>query len=413
MAAPPTPAPRPTPLTRDSSFVLLWAGQSVSVFGSLVTRTALPFAAILVLHANAIEMALLAAVDVVPGLLFGLAAGAWIDRLSRRPILIAADLARAILLATIPAAAIAGVLRMELLYAVGFLAGVCTVFFDVACSSYLPSLVSRDRLLEANSKLAGTAAVAEAAAFGAYGWLVQWVTAPIAILVDAVTFLVSAVSLMLIRKPEPAPPPRAERKRLKSELAAGFAAIRDSPILRTLGGATMMNELSLGAGGAVVMLFVTRDLGFSPGILGMIFAAGGLSSLVASLLARTAERRMGSRGAMRAGLFFSGFALMLIVLARDSSLPAVLLLLAQQLIGDAGATVFSVNLVTLRQTTTPDHVLGRVHASLRVLGLAATLLGALAAGLIGQAFGLRAALITAAMIRISAALALFRGRAWK
>jgi Na+/melibiose symporter-like transporter len=325
---------------------------------------------------------------------------------------VAADLARAALLASVPAAALLGALRLEHLYLVALLAGAGTLFFDVAYLSYLPTLIPRDRLLEGNSKLAASASMAETAAFMASGWLVQWLTAPIALLIDAVTFLVSAASLIVIRAPEPDPAPAAGRPRLRIELLEGLGELWRSPPLRAvvLGAATQ--EFSLGVGGAVFMLFVTGGLGFKPGVLGMIFAVGGLSSLLGSVLAGACTRRVGYGIAMVAGLTLSGIATLLVPLARDAGLVAALLLIGQQAIGDGAAVICSVSQVTVRQALAPGHLQGRIHAGYRLLGMSAMLLGALSGGLVAQQYGMRAALVMGGLARIAASLWLLRSPAW-
>src|SRR5262245_8135260 len=189
-------------LWHNRHFLRLWAGQTISVFGSLIGRTALPFTAILVLKATPFQMGLLAAADLVPNFLAALIAGAWVDRLPRRPLMIAADLARAAVLVSIPLAATFHHLRIERLYAPPSLQGLVTTCFDVAYASYLPTLVPREQLVEGNSRLTASASAAEFGAFSLGGWLVQWFGGPIAVLIDAVSFLGSAAFLATIRAPE-------------------------------------------------------------------------------------------------------------------------------------------------------------------------------------------------------------------
>src|ERR1700688_2559292 len=232
--APPLPPPGGLPLWTDPDFLKLWTAQAISELGSRITREGIPLTALLVLHAGAARMGLLNALGGIAVLVFGLAAGVWIDRLRRRPVLIAADLGRAALLASIPAAALAGRLAMAQLYVVAALAGVMTVFFDVADQSYLPALVDRDRILEANSKLTLSSTIAEIAGPGLTGFLVQAITAPIAILFDALCFLASALLLAGIRKREP-PPPRRPPEHVLTATLAGMRQIFADPVLRPLG----------------------------------------------------------------------------------------------------------------------------------------------------------------------------------
>ena len=397
-------------MARDREFMKLWVGQTVSVFGSMVTRTALPFTAILVLGATPFQMGLLNAADLLPGIALGLVAGAWVDRLRRKPILIAADLARAALLISIPIAALASTLRIEHLYVVALLVGACTILFDVAYLSYLPSLVPRERLVEANARLEASASVAEVGAFGATGWLVQWLGAPAAIVIDAVTFLFSAGSLASIRAREPDPPARSERRRRWRELIEGLRATFSEPELRTLAGSVVIHELSLGIGGAVFMVFVTRELGFEPGALGMFFAVGGVSAMLGAFAAAPLGARAGVYRVMIAGLVVSGLATLLVPLARGATATSAVLLIAQQLIGDAGAVIYSVHQISRRQAITPEHSRGRVNAGIRVLGLSLALVGALGGGLLAEAFGLRSVLVLAGCARIVAGSWLVVGR---
>ncbi|MDO8614366.1 MAG: MFS transporter [Dehalococcoidia bacterium] len=387
--------PRLTGLWRNPDFLRLWAGETISVFGSLVGRTALPFTAILVLDASPLQVALLMAADIVAGLLFGLLAGVWVDRLPRRPIMIAADIGRAGLLASIPAAYALDALSLEQLYVVAFFMGTLTIFFDVAYLSYLPSLVERGEILEGNSKMAASWSVAEVGAFSSAGWLVQLLTAPVAVLVDAVSFLFSALFVGAIRRPERPPVPEAEREGVRREIAAGVRTIAHDPVLRAVAASDMIAHFSFRMFGAVFLLYVTRGLGFEPGVLGLTFAVGGVSSLVGALFAARAARRFGIGPAMVLGVLMMGGSMLFVPAARDASLLALSFLVAQQALGDGFYTIFDINQVSLRQAITPEAVLGRVNAGIHFGVLAAMLLGALCGGALGEVIGLRATLAVA------------------
>ncbi len=227
------PAP-PVALRRNRAFVLLWSATTVSVFGSFVTRIALPFVAIETLRAGPIEIAVLRSLDLVAALLVGFVAGAWVDRLRRRPVMIWADLGRAVLLGSIPLAALGGWLTLPQVLVVSSLAAVLTTFFDVADRAYLPTVVGRADLVRANGALAATASAMEFAAFGIAGFLVKLLTAPIAIAIDAASFVVSAVFLGGIRRPEPPPPPVADREPILVEIRTGMRVVAHDPILRGL-----------------------------------------------------------------------------------------------------------------------------------------------------------------------------------
>jgi len=383
-------------LWRNPNFLKLWAGESISMFGSLVGRTALPFTAILVLDAGPLEIALLYAAELVPAFLSGPFVGVWVDRLRRRPIMVLADIGRFGLLGTIPVAHLLDALTMGQLYAVAFFVGILTISFDVAYLSYLPSIVNRDQLLEGNSKLAASSSVAEVGGFSLAGWLVQLVTGPVTILIDAVSFLFSAAFIGAIRAPEPAPVPGEERTGVRQEFAEGVRFLVRDPVLRPLAAATVTLEFAWRLFGAVFLIFVTKDLGFKPGLLGMTFAVGGVSSFFGALLARRSADRFGLGPSMWGGLLLMGVSMLFIPLAQGATAVALGLLVAQQLVGDGGATVFEVNQVSLRQSVTPERMLGRVNAAVRLTSLAAMLMGSLMGGVMGETLGLRVTLVAGA-----------------
>lgn len=378
---------RLTGLWRDHDFMRLWTGQTISKFGSQIGDGALQFAAILVLGATPVQLGLLAAARTAPVLLFGLLAGVWVDRLRRRPILIAADLGRGLLLCSIPAAALLGALRMEQLYIVAVLVSLLSLFFDVAYQSYLPALVRREQLVEGNSKLSISDSVAEIAGPPLGGALVQLISAPLAVLVDALSFLASALALALIRVREPGPPP-ARRQHIWRDIVEGLRVALGTPVLRALLGSAVTISLAGGVVGALYNLYAIQELGLSPAAVGLVIGVGGLSALVGGLVAERAARRFGVGRAIVGGLALGGGAQMLILLARGPvALNLALLLLAQA--ADIGLAVYFINEVSLRQTITPDRLLGRVNASAGFLMAGAGLIGALLGGALGQAAGLR------------------------
>lgn len=386
-------------LWRQPDFVRLWAAATVSTFGSLVTRTALPFTAILALGAGPLQIGLLTSAELGPGFLVGLVAGAWVDRLPRRPILIGSDLARAALLATIPAAALAGVLSLWQLYLVAALSSVLGVCFDVAYQSYLPSLVRREELLEGNSKLTAGGAVAEAAAFSSGGWLVQWLTGPIAMLVDAVTFLGSALLVWRIRAPEAPGAAPEHRPGIATEVGEGVRFVAGRPLLRALAGSDAALNLGHGVTGAVFLLYVNQELGFEPGVLGLIFAVGGVGSFLGAV-ATGRLARFGIGPVLIGALAVAAGGQGLVPLARGAGAMAIGLLVAQQLIADPAETVYAIGQVSLRQAATPGRLLGRVNASARVLEVGATLIGALTGGVLGGGIGLRTTLVAGLAVRM-------------
>jgi MFS family permease len=392
-------------LWANADFRLLWSAATISTFGSLITRTALPFAAILTLDASPLDIGLLTIAELAPGFVIGLIAGAWIDRLPRRPILIVTDFGRAVVLLTIPATALVGALTLVQLYIVAAVTSLLTVCFDIAYQAYLPTLVDPTQLVRANSRLTAAAAVAETAAFSSGGWLVQLLTAPFAILIDSLTFVSSAFLLVGIHPKEAPAVPSEGRSAILTEIGEGLRLVTGNPLLRSL---TLSNgALNLGftVVGTVYLLYVSRELGFAPAILGMIFAVGGLSSLLGATLA---DRLGGTPvGPMLIfALAMTALGLGLVPLAVDTSMVAIVLLVAQQIVADGPATLYEITQVSVRQAITPDRLLGRVSASNRVVEVGAMLAGALLGGVLGERIGLRPTFVIGVMLILAASLAL-------
>jgi Na+/melibiose symporter-like transporter len=382
------------PIWRNRDFVRLWAASTVSIFGALVTRTALPFAAIIVLGAGPIEIAVLRSLEFVAGLTVGLVAGAWVDRLPRRPIMIAADLGRALLLASVPASALLHVLGMPQLYGVAFLFAAMSTIFEVADRSFLPTVVERSDILPANSALTMSSAVAEFGAFGVSGFLVQLVTAPIAVLVGAVTFLWSALFLARIRSPEPAPAPRRYRESVVREIRDGLGLLLGDPILRPIALAGASVGGLFGIFGTTYLLFANQDLGLSPAVIGVVTGVGGAGALIGAMFASRLIRKFGLGRVLVWSLVLGSLGNAFIPLA-PAALPlvAIACLLAQQLIADSAITVFEIGDVTVRQSLVPDRRLGRVNASVHVLFIALQLGGTVLGGVLAAAIGVRGALV--------------------
>lgn len=381
-----------TGLWAHNDFLKLWAGETISVFGTLIGKVALPFTAILVLDAGAFEVGLLVAMDILPGLIFGLFAGVWVDRLRRRPLMIAADIGSFVMLVTVPVAYAFDVLTMGQLFVVAFGAGACHILFDVSYHTYLPSLVKREHILEANSRMAATWSVAEVGGFGLGGLLVQALTAPFAILFDAVSFLFSAVFIGSIDKEEQAPEPPEAQTSVWREIREGGRVLIENPVLRAMAGSNVVMDFSMRVLGAVYLLYATRELGFEPGLLGFVFAVGGLSSLPGALFAGSAARRFGVGPSMVLGIVVLGSFSLLIPAASDASVISLCFLVGHQF-GDAAWTMHDINQTSLRQSITPERYLGRVNAGMRFSGMAAMLTGALTGGIMGEVIGLRATLL--------------------
>ena len=393
-------------LWRDADFVRLWSAATITNFGSMITALALPFAAIQVLGASAAELGMLRALVLVPGFALGLLAGAWLDRLRRRPVMVASDLARAALQASVAVAAALGVLGMGHLYGVAFAAGLLSFLFHVARDAYLPSLVARGALVSANARLRGGEAVSEGAGFGVGGWLVQLLGAPQALLVDGASFLASAALLARIRKAEPPPRPRSAARGPRAalrEVREGLDFVLRHPALRPLAVSSALLAASWQITSVVYLLFLD-ELGFGAGWLGVVFATGSLSSFLGSLAARPVGRLLGVRRGMAGGLALLGLGAALVPLVQAPGLLGFSLLVAQQL-GDGGEVVYSVHASSLRQAAAPRELQGRVGACFAFLVQAGMLAGTAAGAALGELLGARATLAAgAAGILLAAAL---------
>jgi MFS family permease len=393
-----------TGLWHHADFLRLWSGQTLSVFGSMIGGTAMTFTATLFLRATPFQMGVLNAMQVAPAFLGGLFAGAWVDRMRRRPLLIGTDLGRALVLSCIPLAAFAGRLRIELLYLVAVVVSMLTVIFDVAYHSYLPGLIGKSDLVEGNSKLSASAAAAEFGGFSIAGWLVQTLTAPFAILIDAGSFVVSAITVGLIRAREQSIIPQAHAD-MRQEIAQGLQFVWRMPLLRATALATLILGLSRGICGALVVFYMNRDLGFTPGILGLIWAVGAVSSSIGAAFTPLLTRRLGAGPAMILGLTAFGVSLFFIPMARGATLLSATLLVAQQL-GDGFYVVYDVTQVSIRQKITSEHLLGRVNATFQFLSLGTSLLGSLLGGLLSEVLGVRSVLVLGGCVTLLAALML-------
>lgn len=391
-------------LWKHKDFLRFWTGQTISVFGSMIGGTALSFTAIVFLEATPFQIGLLNAMQIAPAVVAGLFAGAWVDRLRRRPLMIAADLGRALVLATIPLAALVSALGVEQVILVALATSILGILFDLAYQAYLPGLVGREHVIEGNSKLGASAAAAEFAGFSLGGWLVQVLGPPMAVLLDAVSFAGSALSLGLIRTREPEVEP-APNPDLRREIGEGLRAVLSHRLLRPLAAAVLLENLSGAMYGALVVLYMSRGLGFEPGVLGMIWAVGGISSLAAAALAPRITGKIGAGRVMAGGLAVFGVSMGLVPLASGASLLSAALLLAQQL-GDGFYVVYQINDLSLRQRITDERMLGRVNATVRFTGLTASLVGTLLGGALGELVGLRPVLFAAAVGTVAAGVML-------
>ena len=394
-------------LWQHPDFMKLWVGQTVSEFGSRITRGGIPLIAVITLSASPADMGILAAVASLPVLVFGLFAGVWVDRLRRRPIMIAMDVARLLLLLTIPVAALTGHLNMALLIGITAVLGVLGLVFETAYRAYLPSLVEREHVVEGNSKLATTDSLAEIGGPAIAGFLIQIISAPLAVLFDALTFAVSATSFALIRKPErkPEPPKTAVHGRsVRREIAEGIGVILHDPVLRTLAIALALQSFFGNFYAALYDIYAVRELGMSAGLLGVTIAAGGVGALIGAFLADRVQKRYGLGKTLIGASLIGGVFAFLTPLAVGSPEVAALMLIGAQIIGDGMMMVYMINAISLQQIIVPDHLLGRTNASMGFLAQGVAPVGALIAGGLGAALGARGTLLIAVIGGLAIAL---------
>ena len=401
---------KPQTLFQHADFLKLWTGETISEFGSKIGGVAITFLAVIALHATPAQMAALAVWRTIPALLFSLFAGVWVDRLRRRPLMIGADLANIALLGSIPAAAALGKLRIEQVYLVMFLTSFADILFSVGYRAYLPTLVGRDAITEDNGILFATEAIAEMGAFGLAGWLVQSLTAPIAIAVDSVSFAFSALFLGLIGKPENAPS-RRQDSRMAREIVEGARCILDDSRLFAVAAGAAVGAIAQGIFATVYALYFINELGFAPGPLGMIYATGGAASFMGAAITAQTVNRLGIGRAMASGLAAMGLGFSLLAFAQGAGIFSIALLVGQQLIGDSFGTIYFVTQMSFIQKIAPAPMLGRVVAGFRFLGLGAGLIGSLLGALIGDRIGLRFAIASGAgLLFLAAAIIMFSER---
>jgi MFS family permease len=385
-------------LWRHADFMKLWTGETISQLGTQITFLALPLTAILLLEATPFQVGLLGTFEFLPFILVGLPAGVWVDRLRRKPILIAGDLGRVIALGSIPIAYELGMLHIAQLYVVAFVTGVFTVFFDVAYQSYLPSLVDRDQIVDGNAKLEISRSGAQLAGPGLAGALIQALTAPVAILADAISYLGSAVFVFLIRKKE-APVQRhaadGAKPRMGSEIWEGLRYVLGNKLLRPIAACTATSNLFGYLGQTVLLIFLARRLGMSPGRIGLVFAIGNIGFLLGAFAAPRVARAVGlGRTIIGSSLLFGVAWIPIPLLSRSSAFP---LLVTALFVGGFGGTVYNINQVSLRQSITAERMQGRMNATMRFMVWGTIPIGAFLGGVLGGSIGLRPTLWVAAI----------------
>ncbi|CAN5491341.1 MFS transporter [soil metagenome] len=391
------PADGGTGLKSNRDFLNLWVAESISQVGSHVSIIALPLVAILVLDASPAQMGFLTAASTAPFLIIGLFVGVWVDRVRRRPLMIAADIVRGLLLLSVPFAWWAGFLRLELLYAVALLTGALTVVFDVAWLTFLPSIVRRSQLVEANSKLQMSASVAQVTGPGAGGALVSLVGAPVAILLDAISFFVSAIFLIRVSPSEVKKRTAAAVSSVRRDVIEGLAFVYQNEVLRALVYSKLVVEFSAGIFFAVYVLFMASDLGLGATAIGIVFATGGIGSLVGAVMSDRLSGRFGPGKTVIGGQFWFGVFGLTIPLAVLFPAIALVLVILSELLQWLAIIVSKVSELAIRQASTPDRYLGRVNSVFQFFGRGMTPLGAVTGGLLGEFIGVPATLVVASV----------------
>jgi MFS family permease len=384
---------RPTGgLWNHRDFLKLWTGQSISEFGSQVSQLAIPWLAAVGLHASPFEFSLLGVLGFLPFILFALPAGVWVDRLSRRQILIVGDASRAVLLALIPLLWATHTLQMWHLLVIQFVIGVFTVFFDVAYQSYLPALVDREHLVEGNSKLQLTVSVAQVAGPSASGGFIAAITAPYAILVDAASFVVSTVFMVRMRHREDVQKrtAHAPRSKMWPDVKEGLRWVLGHPWLRAVAMCTGTSNFFSSLIFAIFLLYAVRDLHLSAAEIGFVFAVGSAGSILGALVVNRMQKRIGV-GPTIAGTAVAFSLGGLAYPLAPKAFPLPLLMLGNVLFG-FGAVAYNITQVSLRQAITPERLQGRMNAAMRWIVWGTIPLGSLAGGTLASAYSLKTAL---------------------
>jgi MFS family permease len=375
-------------LWRSANFIKLWVGESVSMIGSQISHLALPLTAVLFLQATPEQMGILNALSFAPYLILTVFAGVWVDHARRQPILIGANLGQAILLALIPLLAWSNMLRMEYLWVITFLIGTCTMFFELAYQSFLPRVVRRYQLVDANSKLSATASIAEITGPGLAGALIQLLTAPIAVIIDAGSFLFSVIMLWLIRTPPREQTEPVQWSKVRQEIPAGFRLNFQNRYLRAFAGEAATDNFWWNAINTVFLLYVVRNLQMSVALLGVVFAVGSVGALLGALLTNRATNWIGLGWIMIGSSALSAIAPLLFALATGPGWFAIGVVMMAFFIRGVGMTACNVHVNALRQIITPDEMRGRINASYRLLTYGVVPLGALLGGFLGEQIGL-------------------------
>lgn len=380
----------------DRDFRLLVAGQATSQLGTQVSSIAIPLLAVVSLHASALQLGLISASSTIAFAVIALPVGAWTDRWPRRPVLVASDVARALLLATIPLAWALGGLRITQLLVVALAAGFARVFFDIGYQSYIPTVVGAGGVLKGNSTMETIRAGGQFAGPALGGWLVGLIGAASVVSVQAGTFAVSAASLLAIRAREPRRV-RAEGPPTRIQIAQGLRFVVHNRILRAMALTSAMGNFAFAIGSSVTVIYLSRSLGMSAAVIGDVLAAGALAAMAGAAATPRLARRVGSVRVIWLSLVVTTPFGVLTVLA-GHGWAAIVLVVVGMAAGEFGQILYAITSVSLRQRAVAPELLGRVNATMRFLIMGLTPLGAVVGGVLGDAIGARWTLLVSVLV---------------
>ncbi|MEP7181883.1 MAG: MFS transporter [Betaproteobacteria bacterium] len=387
-------------LWRQPDFIRLWTSMTITSFGAQITNLALPLTAAVMLAATPMQMGVLVALETLPFALVSLHAGVLLDRVRKLPVVIAADVGRGLALLAIPVAAFTHTLSIEILYAVGFFCGVQNVVGGAAYQVLIAQMAGRGRLVEANAKITLGETSAGLVGPGAAGLLIQWLTAPFAIALDAFTFFVSALMLRRIHAPNDVARPAGGKGRVWQEIGEGLKLVWRNRTLLGLAWLAGLWQILHHMQLAVLILFATRDLGLSAGAIGLTYMAGGVGCVIAASSAERLSARFGVGPVIVHGLILTALGWQAFGLIGGPVWLATILLGVAMTVFDFGAVLYGINYLALRQAITPDRLLGRMTATMRFLTVAAAPLGSLAGGALATVIGLRNTLLVIGVLAL-------------
>ena len=388
-------------LWRHGDFRKLWTAATVSVLGSQVTLIAVPYIALTMLHASVFQVSLLAAVEMLPFLLITLPAGAWLDRVRRRPVLVAADFGRAVVLLSIPVAYVVGAMSIGQLFVVAFVTGTCTALFDVADQSFLPVLLDREDLVDGNARLQVSYSVAQIGGPTLAGNLIQIVAAPLAIIADALSFFISGGLIVAIRKredkPERALDAGGRPTSLRTEISSGLRYVLGNRYLRPIAGCTGTSNLFGAALFAVFPVLIWRELNLPPAFYGTVTGLASFGFLAGAALSSRLSRRLGLGPTIIVSATLSSPAFLLLTLTPARLEWAAVTLFAGWFVLGFTQVIYNVAQVSLRQSITPLAMQSRMNATMRFIVWGTIPIGSLMGGLLATLLPVRVALVIAAL----------------